>query len=257
MTETSIELHDVHLTLGGKTILDNISVSFFPGQLTVLLGPNGAGKSSLLKMISGEWKSQGQISYFGSSAQSWDPSTLARHLGVLPQSSSLSFNFKVHEVVELGGMPLTANTTTIKNIAQSYMQATDIEHLANRLYPNLSGGEKQRVHLARVLTQLAQSGSNKILLLDEPTSASDLCHQHTTLQLARKLTAEGATVIAVIHDLNLAAKYADRILMLHQARLIADGAPWQTLTADTIAKVYGWPVEVIPHPHADYPIILS
>lgn len=257
MDSPSINLNNISLRFGAKTILDDISVGFNAGELTVLLGPNGAGKSSLLKMISGEWQSSGQVAYFSTPASDWPPEQLARHLGVLPQSSSLSFSFTVREVVELGGMPLSASRAEVAEIAWHYILANDLMHLADRLYPQLSGGEKQRVHLARVLTQLAHSGDNKILLLDEPTSASDLSHQHTTLQLAKALTRQGATVIAVLHDLNLAAKYADRVLILHQARLFADGTAWQTLTTDNIQTVYNWPVEVIAHPTTDHPVILS
>lgn len=257
MTPPSISLRNLNLTLGNKVILDDVSVEFKAGELAILLGPNGAGKSSLLKMITKEWKVNGAVDYFGQPSESWKPESIAKHLGVLPQSSSLSFNFTVREVVELGGLTLNASHSDISKIADKYMQANDIEHLAERSYPTLSGGEKQRVHLSRVLTQIEQSGENKILLLDEPTSALDLSHQHRTLALAKQLTRSGASVIAVIHDLNLAAQYADRVLILNEGKLVADGTPWETLTEKTINQVYKWSVQVIKHPSESHPVILS
>ncbi len=257
MTTTAISLKNLHLKLGGKTILDDVSVDFHASELTILLGPNGTGKSSLLKLITKEWPLKGKVSYFDIDSDSWKASTLARHMGVLPQSSTLSFNFSVKEVIELGGLTLRASQKEIASIAEQYMRETDVLHLADRLYPSLSGGEKQRVHLARVLTQLAQSQDKKVLLLDEPTSALDLSHQHKTLQLAKSLTDEGASVITVIHDLNLAAQYADRVLILNEGKLVADGTPWETLTKENIADVYHWPIQVVPHPERGHPIILT
>lgn len=257
MKKVAISAQDLYLKFGDRTILDNVSVDFHAGELTILLGPNGAGKSSLLKLITKEWPLNGQVSYFETDSDLWKGAELARHLGVLPQSSTLSFNFTVREVVELGGLTLNASQKEVSSIADSNMVETDVIHLSERLYPSLSGGERQRVHLARILTQLEQSGENKILLLDEPTSALDLSHQHKTLALAKTLTAKGASVIAVIHDLNLAAQYADRVLILDNGKLQVDGSPWETLTEKNIAYIYQWPVQVLPHPERGYPIILT
>ncbi len=257
MKQAAISLHNLNLTFGNRTILNNISTEIYAAELTILLGPNGTGKSSLFKMMTKEWPLNGQVRYFGIDSENWKGSDLAMHLGVLPQSSSLTFNFTVKEVVELGGLNLNASQQEIRCFAKQNMEKTDVLHLAERLYPSLSGGEKQRVHFARVLTQLEQSGDKQILLLDEPTSALDLSHQHKTLALAKALTTQGASVVAVIHDLNLAAQYADRILILHQGHLVADGTPWQTLTKEMIADVYQWPVNVIPHPERGHPVIMS
>ncbi|MDV7103972.1 heme ABC transporter ATP-binding protein [Vibrio sp. TH_r3] len=255
--EPTISLNNFHLKLGDKLILDNISLDFHSSELTILLGPNGTGKSSLLKLITKEWPSTGEVRYFGQDSSQWKPADLAKHLGVLPQSSTLTFNFSVREVIELGGLTLKASQKEVADIASQYMSETDVLHLADRLYPSLSGGEKQRVHLARVLTQLAQSKDKKVLLLDEPTSALDLSHQHKTLALAKSLTQEGASVITVMHDLNLAAQYADRILILNEGKLVADGNPWDTLTKEKIAEVYQWPAKIIAHPERGHPVILT
>lgn len=252
-----IEIKHASLTLGNKTLLDNVSTTFRLGELTIILGPNGTGKSSLLKLLSREWPCNGTLSFYGKPLSHWTPQQLAASVGILPQSSSLTFAFTAREVVELGGLALTASRKEIADIAEEKMAQTDVLHLADRLYPSLSGGEKQRVHLARVLTQIAKSERDTILMLDEPTSALDIGHQHKTLTLAKQMAKEGSAVIAVIHDLNLAAQYADRILILHRGKIVADGYPESVLTPAMIENVYGWPVNVMPHPTGGYPVVLA
>ncbi|MDD1779700.1 heme ABC transporter ATP-binding protein [Enterovibrio sp. ZSDZ35] len=253
----SVEIKNASLTLGDKVLLENFSAHFKTGELTIILGPNGTGKSSLLKLISREWKCNGQLSFYGKPSEQWKPAELAQSVGILPQYSSLTFAFTVREVVELGGLALSASQSDVSDIATRQMQTTDVLHLANRLYPSLSGGEKQRVHLARVLTQLSKSPRETVLMLDEPTSALDIGHQHKTLQLAKELAKKGSAVIAVIHDLNLAAQYADHIIMLNKGHIVAEGSPQTVITPRNIEDVYGWPVQVIPHPENDYPVILA
>ncbi|SKA60112.1 heme ABC transporter ATP-binding protein [Enterovibrio nigricans] len=253
----SVEIKHASLTLGDKILLENFSAKFNTGELTIILGPNGTGKSSLLKLISREWQCNGQLRFYGKPSEAWKMSDLAQSVGILPQYSSLTFAFTVREVVELGGLALSASQAEVAEIATLKMQTTDVAHLADRLYPSLSGGEKQRVHLARVLTQLAKSPRDTVLMLDEPTSALDIGHQHKTLQLAKELAENGSAVIAVIHDLNLAAQYADRIIMLNNGNIVAQGSPSEVITPNNIEAVYGWPVSVIPHPDNAYPVVLA
>ena len=248
---------ELQLNLGNKTILQRVSADFHAGQLTILLGPNGTGKSSLLKVLTQELPIKGEVFFDDKPVQQWSSRTLAKHLGVLPQSSSLVFNFTAREVVELGGIALDCSNDDIQRLALGNMQCTDTDHLADRLYPSLSGGEKQRVHFARVLTQLEQSGDNKILLLDEPTAALDLSHQHQTLSLAKKLAEQGAAVLIVMHDLNLAAQYADRVMILNGGKIVADGQPWQVITENNIEQVYQCKTRVIAHPDLGYPMVIS
>lgn len=252
-----IELNNLHLTLGDKTILNNVSTQLRSNEVTVLLGPNGTGKSSLLKVMMGEWKKESQVNYFNKPRHQWNKRELAKHVGVLPQSSSLTFNFTVREVVELGAIPLSLPNDIVQVVVDHNMHKTDVMHLAERFYPSLSGGEKQRVHLARVLTQLEQSGEQSILLLDEPTAALDLSHQHNTLQLAKRQALKGAAVVIVMHDLNLAAQYADRIMILNQGSIVADGSPWEVLTPQIISQVYDYQTMVIKHPEHDFPVVLN
>lgn len=254
---SAISVKNLTLSLGNKLILNNLSVNIETHKVTALLGPNGAGKSTLLKCLSRELNipKDTQLEYFNQTISNWPKKQLPRHMGVLAQQSSLTFAFTVQEVVELGLLPLALSAQQAKQTVQENMHDVGIEHLAQRLYPTLSGGEKQRVHLARVLTQLTQSKDKTILMLDEPTSALDLAQQHNTLKLAKKLAQKGAAVIIVLHDLNLAAQYSDRVLVLAEGEIKADGAPWDALTSEMIEQVYGQKTLIVKHPTSDYPVV--
>lgn len=256
MSKVVLSGKHISMKFGDRKVLDDINIDIRAGEVTTLLGPNGAGKSTLLKLLCGEIPSRCDIHYFNQPREQWKPADLAKHLGMLPQHSTLSFPFLAHEVVELGAIPLNVPNKSAQKLANKYMEMTDVTHLSDRLYPSLSGGEKQRLHLARVLVQLDQAGENKILMLDEPTSALDLAHQHNTLKIARKLADEHDTaVIVVLHDLNLAAQYSDRLIVLHDGKLVCDDAPWKALQPEMIKRVYGYDSIVAPHPTLDFPLI--
>lgn len=256
MNDIVLSAKQVSMAYGKHKVLDDISIDIRAGQVTTLLGPNGAGKSTLLKLLCGEIPSQCDIRYFGRSRQQWKPNDLAKRLGMLPQYSTLSFPFLAQEVVELGSIPLGLTNQQTKELARKYMQITGVEHLGQRLYPSLSGGEKQRIHLARVLVQLEHSDRQKILMLDEPTSALDLAHQHNTLKIARSLADENCcAVVVVLHDLNLAAQYSDRLIVLSQGKLVCDDTPWRALNTELIKQVYGYDSLITPHPTLNYPLI--
>ncbi|MEL0630140.1 heme ABC transporter ATP-binding protein [Psychromonas aquatilis] len=256
-TKSVISLRAIHLQFAAHKLLNNIDLDFYRDELTILLGPNGTGKSSLLKTISNEVAFQGDCYFYGKLMKHWDQQAMAKHLAILPQHSQLTFNFCVQEVVALGALNLTLSRQQLDLTVIENMQKTDIQHLAQRSYPSLSGGEKQRVHLARVLTQLTNSGEQKVLLMDEPTSALDIQHQHRTLQLAKDIAQNGGTVIVVLHDLNLAAQYADRIVILNNGEIVANGSPAEVIRADVIEAVYKHPVEIITHPQTGHPVVLS
>lgn len=253
----TIEVNQLTVAIDAKTILDDLSFSLARGEFTALLGPNGTGKSTLLKAITDEINFQGTVKVFGQPRDAWSAEELAKHLGVLPQTSALAFNFTAKEVVELGGIGLSLANQDLQQTVELNMQLTDVTHLSKRSYPTLSGGEKQRVHLSRVLTQLKQSGENTILLLDEPTSALDLHHQHTTLALAKSLARQGATVVTVLHDLNLASQYADRMIILNQGKITIDAPPALAMRAKIIEQVYQHKVSIIPHPELRHPLVIS
>ncbi len=253
----ALETDKLTISKGGKTLIHPLTTQFHGHQLTVLLGPNGAGKSTLLKALCKDETYQGKIQCFGQPHDKWARQDLAKHMGVLPQHSNLSFNFTVEEVVKLGTLPLKADKETQNRWVEQRLLETGLSHLAHRSYPLLSGGEKQRVHLARVLVQLSQSQEKTLLLLDEPTSALDIEHQHNTLTLAKCQAEQGACVIVVLHDLNLAAQYADRIILLQNGRVLSDGTPWATLTRERIESLYRVPCQIHSHSTRHHPVIIS
>lgn len=242
-----IEIEHLCIAFAGRPLLRDINLAFECGRVSVLLGPNGSGKTSLLRALCGEVEFGGRVRLFGRAAADWYRSPeehlkLARRFGVLPQHSSLGFAFTCEEVVRLGLGPGSLSRAQQAQRVEQCMARTDVRHLRNRLFPSLSGGEKQRVQLARVLAQLslAEPGEQKILLLDEPTSALDLKHQHQVLALARAVAADDTAVVAVLHDLNLAARYGDRLVMLAEGELQADGGPEALLQPQLVERVYGY-----------------
>jgi len=178
----------------------------------------------------------------------------------LAQTQALNFAFRVSEVVMIGRAPHIKGRETAKDheIVQAAMQAAEIEHLQDRLFTTLSGGEQQRVHLARVFAQIweAPIDQPRYLLVDEPTNNLDLRHQHTTLQMARQFATESTAVLVILHDLNLAAQYVDRVAIMNDGRLIATGTPYEVLSADIIHHVFGIDVTIVAHPQMNFPVLL-
>ncbi|AEF99391.1 heme ABC transporter ATP-binding protein [Methylomonas methanica] len=252
----------ISLQIGAKVLLDDVSLTLSPGEVLAVAGPNGAGKSSLLRCLSGELSPQsGTLSMNGRSLPSWDAGQVARMRGVLPQSSALSFHFNTREVVLMGRNPHRKTHSHTQNLAitAQALALTDTTHLAERIYTTLSGGERQRVQLARVLAQIWEPCGewHRYLLLDEPTSALDLAHQHAVLAIARHFAdTQNTGVLAILHDLNLAALYADRIAVLQHGRLAAAGTPPQVLTDKLIRRIFDYPVSVCNHPvYPDRPLL--
>ena len=252
-----VNINNLSVHIGKKAVLSDINLEIFPGQVTALLGPNGAGKSTLLKSLCQETAlSSGDISMFGKPLLDWNRAELAKSLAVLPQHASLTFPFKVHEVVQMGLYPLTIGQQQGNDLVDKQLEQVALSALKYRSYPTLSGGEKQRVQLARVLTQLAQAESHPILLLDEPTSALDLAQQHRVLELAHTLAHEhNYCVVVVLHDLNQACRYADRLVVLEQGEVVSDGAPYEALTAEIIEKVWHYKPTLIVDPKSKLPLI--
>lgn len=218
------------------------------GELAAVLGTNGAGKSTLFGVLCGDLPCSGEVELHGRALADWPPAARARHLGVLLQHTSLSFAFTAEEVVALGLTPLSAGWRDGRQRLRALMQRTDTAQLAQRAYPTLSGGERQRVNLARVLLQLSEAESAPLLLLDEPTSAQDLGHQHQLMTLARDLAvARGFNVVAVLHDLNLALGYADQCLVLARGEVAALGEPRQVLRPERVEAVWGYRPRVFEH----------
>jgi len=253
-----LRAHNLQIQRGRKTVLDEVTLQLEAGEVLGVLGPNGAGKSTLLGALCGELApSVGEVSLDGKPLHDWARSQRAQRLAVLPQVSTLDFAFRVEEVVGMGRLPYQSGRVRDEEIIAAALVAADAGHLSGRSYLALSGGERQRVHLARVLAQLWPGQAGQTLLLDEPTSMLDPLHQHTTLQAVRVFADRGAAVLVILHDLNLAARYCDRILLLENGRPVALDTPDQVLRPDTLQAVFGLEVLVQPHPERGHPLIIA
>ena len=245
---------NVTLIRGDRKLLDRVSLNVHAGEILALLGPNGAGKSTLLGVLSGEHRPDGgSVRFRGKAISEWGLRELARNRGVLLQDHHLSFPFSVYEVVEMGRTPWLRTPLEDDDpeaISEAVADA-DISHLQARKVPSLSGGERARTSFARVLAARTQ-----VLMLDEPTAALDLKHQEQVLRVVRDRARAGDAVVVVIHDVNLAAAFADRVALLRGGQLVTVGAPNEVLTAERVSEVYETPVEVFPHPVTGQGIIL-
>lgn len=232
-----------HITVkkGTARILDDVTLSLRPGKLLVILGPNGAGKSTLLKVLTGaEQPDVGTVHMDEKPLQDYSLKELAHQRAVFSQHSAMNFPFTAFEIALMGRHPFVETTETQEDIAIAVqaMREADASHLAERLYPTLSGGEQQRVQLARVLAQIQCGKQGRFLFLDEPTSSLDLKHQYMTLQVARTMAQLGLGVFCILHDINLAAHFADEIALMKQGRIIYQGATAEVLNEKNLSDVY-------------------
>jgi iron complex transport system ATP-binding protein len=238
-----LHAHDVHLSYGSRHVIRGVTLCAQPGRLLALVGPNGAGKSSLIKLLAGLCPpSSGEVTLDGKSLIDWSPMTLARRRAMLSQHVQLGFAFRVEEVVLLGRSPHGMRTAGAldRGIVDAALLAVQATHLSGRNYLELSGGEQQRVQLARVLAQVWERGNGPTwLLLDEPEAGLDIAHQHHVLRRARAFAEQGHGVIAVLHDLNLAARYADEVALLAHGKLLRCGSPTHALDPEVLSLVYG------------------
>jgi iron complex transport system ATP-binding protein len=241
-----LRLDSASLALGERRVVDAVSLQVRPGRLLVLVGPNGAGKSSVLGLLSGRLRpDSGQALLDDRPLQDWAPRVLATRRAVLSQRVHLGFGFRVSQVVMLGRSPHPGARESVadRRIIAAVLDAVGARHLATRSYLALSGGEQQRVQMARVLAQVwDRRDPPATLLLDEPEAGLDIAHQHQLLRLAQRLAGEGFGVCAVLHDLNLAARYADDIAVLAQGRLRCVAAPQQALEPERLSEIYGLPL---------------
>lgn len=238
------EAKNLQVRLGSRQVLDRVSVTVRAGEVLALVGPNGAGKSTLLGALAADLPAAaGVVRIHGRPATDWSAPELALRRAVLPQSAALSFPFTVEEVVRMGRAPHAASPADDDLAVAEAMAATEVTAFAARPFSALSGGERARVALARVLAQRAP-----ILLLDEPTAALDLKHQELVLRVCRERARAGDAVVVVLHDLGLAAAYAHRVAILCAGRVAADGPPAEVFSDALLSEVYDQPVEVLPHP---------
>lgn len=255
-----ITARNLEYRAGGTTLLSGVGFDLQAGEVLAVVGPNGAGKSTLLKCLSGEHSpTAGQVDVAGAALSAMSAQAVARWRGVLAQGNPVPFDFRVFEIVLLGRSPhsLGGESAEDHRIAREALIEMDALHLADRTVHTLSGGEMQRIHMARVLAQIWNPvpGFGRLLLLDEPTASLDLHHQHALLQTARDFAKNGTAVMVVLHDLNLASTYADRVLVLKSGRPIATGTPRDVLSPQRIAQVFHVNATLVDHPEHAAPLI--
>ncbi len=256
-----LEIQNLVCKIGHKTIVDGVSLSFDPGRLHVIVGPNGSGKSTLLKAFSGEWASStGSITYDGTDLTRIGKLSLARRRAVMTQLPELHFPLSVEEIVMMGRYPHFSFSPTPNDraICGQVMSHLSIQSLSGRDYLTLSGGERQRVQFARALAQIWESpaSTSRYLFLDEPVSSLDIHYQHQLMQLARDLVKERIVLVAVLHDLNLALHYADRMIFMKQGRIVAEGAVPGIVTPSLIREVFDIEARLLDDPQSDTPFIV-
>ncbi|MFJ4822156.1 heme ABC transporter ATP-binding protein [Streptomyces bacillaris] len=250
----AVEAVGLSVRLGGRQVLDAVDLTAHTGEVVALVGPNGAGKSTLLAALAADLTpGDGHVVIGGRAATEWTAPELALRRSVLPQSAVLSFPFPVEDVVRMGRAPWAGTELEDEDdtAVAAAMAATEVTRFAGRPFSALSGGEKARVALARVLAQRAP-----LMLLDEPTAALDLRHQELVLRICRERAAAGDAVVVVLHDLGLAAAYADRVAVLHQGRIAEVGPPGEIFSDELLGEVYRQPVEVFPHPRTGAPLVV-
>ncbi|MFI7326623.1 heme ABC transporter ATP-binding protein [Streptomyces rubiginosohelvolus] len=250
----AVEAAGLSVRLGQRQVLDSVDLTARAGEVVALVGPNGAGKSTLLAALAADLPpASGEVRIDGRPATAWSAPELALRRSVLPQSAVLSFPFPVEDVVRMGRAPWAGTERQDEDDAAVAvaMAATEVTRFAARPFSALSGGEKARVALARVLAQRAP-----LMLLDEPTAALDLRHQELVLRICRERAAAGDAVVVVLHDLGLAAAYADRAAVLHDGRIAELGPPEAVFSGELLGEVYRQPVEVFPHPRTGTPLIV-
>lgn len=256
-----IEARGVSVAIGGKCIVAHVDFTAMPGEIAAIVGPNGSGKTTFLRALSGELAYTGGIALNGRDLKVLKPVEVATQRAVLPQATTLSFPFTVREIVRLGLVGGRSGVLPGEDarLPEKALARVDLEGFAGRFYQELSGGEQQRVQLARVLCQVwapVLDGKPRFLFLDEPVSSLDVKHQLIIMDIARDFARRGGGVVAILHDLNLTAMYADRIHVMHRGRLPAAGLPQDVLTNELIEKVFDCRLRVGALPAANVLFVL-
>jgi iron complex transport system ATP-binding protein len=253
-----IKAHQINYKHREFHILNGVDVSLEYGEFLAIVGPNGAGKSSLLSVLANEVKSNQKIVFKNKNINDWEVQELSKHKAKFSQHNSNDIPLEVQDVVMMGRYPYfdAQPRREDHDAMNSMMQETDVFHLKEREYNTLSGGEKQRVHLSRVLAQLQNEIAHKLVFLDEPLNNLDVKHQYKALETIKNFTKKANSAIVVLHDLNLAAQYADKILLMKSGRVAAYGSPEEVFTAENISEAYNFPCTICGHPITNNPMII-
>ncbi|WP_274426045.1 heme ABC transporter ATP-binding protein [Chelativorans sp. YIM 93263] len=255
-----IEAKNVSVSIGRKPILRGVNASTAPGEITAIVGPNGSGKSTLIKALSGDITYSGTISFNGRDLAEMRTGEAAALRAVLPQATTLSFPYTVHEVVRLGLLGGRSGAPHgLADLPERALARVDLAGFAGRLYQELSGGEQQRVQLARVLCQVwapVLEGSPRYLLLDEPVSSLDIKHQLLVMRIAREFAQQGGGVVAVLHDLNLMAAFSDRAILMQHGQSVAAGSPQEVMQDELLSEVFECRLKVGTVPTGVTPFLL-
>lgn len=259
---------DLAVHIDGVALLKKVDFHVSAGEIVSIVGPNGAGKTTLLKAVAEQsrphaMRVNGDVSIEGKSGSDWMAIERAKRVAVLPQFSRLNFPFLVEQVIALGRTPHATGKAQDQEVVAEVARMMDVSHLLGRMYTQLSGGEKQRVQLARVITQLylppTDQQSNiqaRLLLLDEPMSSLDLGHQQQVLQAIKQFARQHVAVLMVMHDVNLAAQYSDRMLALHEGQILAQGGVVDVLDTDVLKTLYGRDFHILQHPVTNRPVVI-
>ncbi len=240
-------------------ILNEVDVTLGYGEFLVIVGPNGAGKSSLLSILANEVRQGKQkIIFKDQPISDWEVQELSMHKAKFSQHNSNEIPLQVKDVVMMGRYPYFDSQPRKDDFEamNKHMYETDVYHLKERDYNTLSGGEKQRVHLSRVMAQVENEIENKLIFLDEPLNNLDVKHQYKVLEIIKKFTQQANSAIVVLHDLNLAAQFADKILLMKSGKVSAYGTPEEVFTSENITQAYNFPCTICPHPVNANPMII-
>lgn len=254
-----VHIQDLNYQTKNRFLLQHIDLKINPGELIAIVGPNGAGKSTLLNSIANEIAYNAERFQFkNQDIDTYSKCEMPLHRAKFSQHQSSEINLKNEEIVLMGRYPYFKSEAHVsdKEIAQKWMRKTETDHLNDRAYEQLSGGEKQRLHLARVFAQLENTVENKLLLLDEPLNNLDVAHQFKTLHLIKDFTQKNNSALVVLHDLNIASQFADRLILLHKGSIEMFDQPQKVLTLERISRVYQYPCTITEHPLTQRPIIL-
>ena len=240
----SLALHSVSYEIDGAELLRQVSIDLKPASITALIGPNGAGKTTLLRIASGELAAEG-VMLDNRPITDFSLDARARRIAFLTQNSALDFPFTGWEVMTMGRIPHLSGALNDRRVVEEVALRCDLGDLSERIYTTLSGGEKQRIQIGRVLCQVWEDLESAYVLFDEPTAALDLAHQLTFFNIIQMLRDRGAAVVVVLHDINLASRFADQISLLAGGQVLASGSPAEVITSSNMGQAFGVDIDTL------------